>query len=131
MTAPTRTKMLRITTGHRPISLASIKPMPSDVEAGSAERARLYCSGRWRRARLRFLAGHPLCVLCEQAGCVVAAVAVDHRDGHRTVTWLHRFWDETRWQGLCLNCHNRKSATELAEWNRMGMDSGDTTGGGG
>jgi hypothetical protein len=111
-------KTMSITVKRRQIDLAVAKPPPSDQEAGSAERTRLYHSGRWQRARRRFLTAHPLCVECEAAGFVVAAVAVDHRDGHRCADWRRRFWDETTWQPLCLDCHNRKSAAELADWNR-------------
>jgi len=110
---------LRMGTGHRTINLAAVKPViPTDIEAGSAARKQLYHSGRWQRARLRFLAERPLCAECQAKGLVVAAVVVDHMDGHRTASWRQRFWDETRWQPLCIECHAVKSAAELAEWNR-------------
>lgn len=91
-----------------------------DDEIANAERVRLYHTAKWQRRRLAFLQSNPLCVECTRAGLVVAAVAVDHRDGHRHTSWRARFWDEARWQPLCIDCHNRKSASELAEWNRMG-----------
>jgi len=110
-------KQMRITPNHRAIDLAVAKAPPTDLEAGSAERARLYHTARWLRARHAFLVAHPLCITCEQAGFIVAAVAVDHRDGHRRTDWRGRFWDQTRWQSLCAACHNQKSAKELADWN--------------
>ena len=114
-------KTLKLHIQHRPIALAATHASTaSDQWAASAERVRIYHSGRWQRARLRHLRDHPLCVECTAAGLVVAAVAVDHRDGHRTGNWRDRFWDEALWQSLCLDCHNAKSAKELAEWNRLG-----------
>jgi hypothetical protein len=38
---------------------------------------------RWEKARLAFLAEHPLCVMCEQEGTTTAATDVDHRMPHR------------------------------------------------
>ena len=114
-------RMLATHIQRHPVSLASTRVTTgSDQRADSKERASLYHSGRWQRARLRFLRLHPLCVECTAAGLVVAASAVDHREGHRTGQWRERFWDEAAWQALCLNCHNVKSARELAEWNRLG-----------
>jgi hypothetical protein len=109
---------MRIIATRRQIDLSMAKAPPSDQEAGSAERVALYHTARWLRARRRFLAAHPLCVLCEQAGFVVAAVVVDHVHGHRRANWLRSFWDESRWQPLCLACHNAKTAAEVAEWSR-------------
>jgi hypothetical protein len=116
-------KSLRMGANVRALDLAATARgaarLPDD-EIANAERVKLYHTARWQRARLRFLADHPLCVDCEERGFVVAAVVVDHRDGHRHANWRTRFWDEERWQSLCIDCHNRKSATELAEWNRVG-----------
>jgi 5-methylcytosine-specific restriction endonuclease McrA len=111
-------KTMRIVPSHRAINLAVAKAPATDLAAGSAERVALYHTARWQHARRRFLAEHPLCVVCEAAGYVIAAVAVDHRDGHCRTDWRPRFWDETTWQGLCTDCHNQKSARELAAWNR-------------
>src|SRR5665213_787608 len=84
-------KQMRVTATHRAIDLAVAKAPPTDLEAGSAERARLYHTARWLRARHAFLVAHPLCITCEQTGFVVAAVAVDHRDGHRRADWRVTF----------------------------------------
>ena len=115
-------KSLRISLPHRPLDLASTThaSTATDQRAASAERAGLYHSARWQRARLRYLRDNPLCATCGAAGLVVAAFAVDHSEGHRTGDWRARFWDEATWQALCLACHNTKSATELAAWNRIG-----------
>jgi 5-methylcytosine-specific restriction protein A len=113
-------KTLRTSLAVRPISLAARGPKPTDREAGSAERAKLYGSARWQRARLRFLQANPLCIACTAGGLVVAADVVDHRDGHRNPAWRARFWDEATWQPMCRDCHASKSASELAEWQRGG-----------
>jgi 5-methylcytosine-specific restriction enzyme A len=113
-------RSLRIGSIVKRLSISTIKPMPTDMEAGNRERARLYNTVRWKRARLRFLQDHPLCRLCEEQGIIKAACVVDHRLGHQRQDWHGRFFDETQWQALCLNCHAAKSAEELAAWRRAG-----------
>lgn len=65
---------------------------------------------RWRRARKRFLAIHPLCENCKENRKLVAATVVDHIIPHRGEDRL--FWDETNWQALCKPCHDSKTMTE-------------------
>lgn len=65
---------------------------------------------RWRKARLAFLRRHPLCAACEKQGRVVAALVVDHKIPHRGDERL--FWDQSNWQPLCKDCHDRKTAME-------------------
>ncbi|MCK9569272.1 HNH endonuclease [Candidatus Pacearchaeota archaeon] len=64
----------------------------------------------WRRARLIYLAEHPLCAQCAKQGRRAAATVVDHIVPHKRNQEL--FWDEANWQGLCKTCHNRKTASE-------------------
>jgi 5-methylcytosine-specific restriction enzyme A len=59
---------------------------------------------RWRRARERFLARHPLCARHQRMGMVVAATVVDHIEPHRGDQKL--FWRESNWQALCASCHS-------------------------
>ena len=67
--------------------------------------------GRWRKARLGYLAKHPLCVKHEALGKVVAATVVDHIVPHKGDKVL--FWDSANnWQALCKQCHDIKTATE-------------------
>lgn len=73
------------------------------VQRGSAH-SRGY-GVRWRRARLCFLAKHPLCVMCSARGVVAAAVIVDHIKPHKGDAVL--FWSEANWQSLCAPCHDR------------------------
>ncbi len=64
----------------------------------------------WRKARLHFLADHPVCVECEARGMVRQATDVDHitrHDGDRTL-----FWDRDNWQSLCKECHDAKTVRE-------------------
>ena len=94
--------------------------MVTPLELAAAERQSLYHTQRWLRCRRQFLMDHPLCRECERAGLIVAAVVVDHTNGHQRADWRERFWDQDGWQSLCLDCHARKSAAELAAWNRAG-----------
>lgn len=70
----------------------------------------IYTTSRWREARARFLAKHPLCVTCEREGRVEAASMVDHRIPHRGDMAL--FWDTNNWDPLCATHHGRKTAAE-------------------
>lgn len=65
---------------------------------------------RWRKARKRFLAAHPLCVQCKSRNKIVSAAVVDHIIPHRGDSSL--FWDESNWQALCKSCHDSKTMTD-------------------
>ena len=65
---------------------------------------RLYDSVQWRKARARYLAAHPLCVMCLRVGRERRATVVDHIKDHGGDPGL--FWDEDNWQGLCAACHS-------------------------
>ena len=89
----------------RPIGIPE-RPKRRDVRPNAGKRG---YDARWRKARLRYLATHPLCVYCEKQGRKVAARCVDHivpHDGNQEL-----FWDmENNWQALCTPCHSRKTA---------------------
>lgn len=79
-------------------------------------RATSYARGydaRWRKARLAYLARHPLCAECKRQGRTTAARVVDHVTPHRGDPVL--FWDEANWQPLCdsttgpHDCHGVKT----------------------
>jgi 5-methylcytosine-specific restriction protein A len=76
--------------------------------------------GRWRKARSRFLALHPLCRYCLLQGQVTAAVIVDHRIPHKGDLTL--FWDEGNWQSLCTTCHVSTKAREEHGQRPIGID---------
>ena len=100
-----------------PISAPKHRPFPQTVkrhvpatEQRETTAQRGYNS-RWQKARLTFLASHPLCAECERQGKVTAATVVDHVIPHKGDQRL--FWDsENNWQSLCVTCHSRKTATE-------------------
>jgi len=60
---------------------------------------------RWQKARLHYLAKHPLCVMHKAQGQVVQATVVDHIQPHKNDMKL--FWDSSNWQSLCKQCHDR------------------------
>lgn len=63
-------------------------------------------STRWRELREGVLRRNPLCVHCAQRGLTRAAVDVDHIDGNPMNNL------STNLQGLCRECHSRKTARE-------------------
>lgn len=65
---------------------------------------------KWRKARIRWLQEHPLCVTCDAEGRVVAATVVDHIVPHKGDQRL--FWDRRNWQSLCKYHHDQKTAGE-------------------
>ncbi len=70
---------------------------------------------KWQQARKLYLQEHPLCVMCEGAGRIVAANVVDHKEPHRGDQKL--FWSRSNWQSLCTPCH---SGAKQREENRDG-----------
>jgi 5-methylcytosine-specific restriction protein A len=64
--------------------------------------------GDWKEYRLRYLAEHPLCVICEREGRLSPASVVDHIKPHRGDMKL--FWDPKNHQALCKMHHDRKTA---------------------
>lgn len=92
---------------HRPVAPAHQRQAEraADLARGSAA-SRGY-GRQWRKARVAFLARHPLCVEHERAGYVVEATVVDHVQPHRGDARL--FWSAENWQPLCKACHDRKT----------------------
>lgn len=83
-----------------------------DRERGQRADRKLY-TYRWAQASKRFLARHPLCVICLALGRTSAAKVTDHIVPHRGDEGL--FWDRTNWQPLCKPCHDEKSGKEAHE----------------
>ena len=81
----------------------------SDRLRGSAD-ARGY-DARWRAARKQYLTRHPLCVECLKENKLTPATVVDHIVPHRGDQKL--FWDESNWQPLCKDCHDKKTGSGL------------------
>lgn len=93
----------------------------ADQRRGSA-RQRGYDS-RWDKARLAYLASHPLCVMCSVQRRLTPATVVDHIIPHKGD--LRLFWDTDNWQPLCKPCHD--GAKQRAE--ALGYVSGCDAGG--
>lgn len=68
---------------------------------------------KWQKARLQYLAEHPLCECaeCTTSGAVVAAEVVDHIIPHRGDAKL--FWDRKNWCAMSKPHHDRKTARGL------------------
>lgn len=86
----------------------TLQRQAQDQRRGTAHE-RGYTS-RWSKVARRYRQEHPLCVLCMQRGAIVPSEVVDHIRPHKGDDTL--FWDETNWQALCKQCHDRKTATE-------------------
>ena len=84
--------------------------MYSDDRMRGGASARGY-DARWREARAIFLKQHPLCAFCQAEGKIVPATVVDHIIPHRGDQRL--FWDQTNWESLCKECHDKKTGSGL------------------
>ncbi len=71
-----------------------------------------YSTARWQKLRRAKLRANPLCEVCEAAGKIVLAHAVDHvvaiRNGGDPFPMLEGL------RSLCQAHHNEKTATDLA-----------------
>lgn len=67
-------------------------------------------TSKWRKASKKYLDKHPWCVECEKNGIHEPATETDHIIPHKGDKKL--FWDRNNWQGLCHNCHSKKTAKE-------------------
>jgi len=65
---------------------------------------------QWSKASKAYLCEHPWCAECLRHNKWTPAVLVDHIKPHKGDPRL--FWDQSNWQGLCLRCHNIKTASE-------------------
>ena len=101
-----RLKTLKARVSTIPMRLATVSS--GSWRAGKGTAAERGYGYRWQRARVGWLMAHPLCVMCEAEGKVVAATVVDHVVPHRGDMDL--FWDNTNWQSLCGDCHKAKTA---------------------
>ena len=68
----------------------------------------------WQVRSKRFLAAHPLCIMCQRQGRTTAATIVDHIIPHKGSLTL--FWDKANWQPLCKQHHDRtkQASTSMA-----------------
>jgi 5-methylcytosine-specific restriction protein A len=75
---------------------------------------------RWRKARAAFLAEHPLCRYCEEAGKLAPATVVDHVIPHKGNEEL--FWNVDNWAPLCATHHNASKQREERRGHAIGCD---------
>ena len=84
----------------------------------------LYDRQRWRNKRngLRIihLRNHPLCVMCDHDGFVIAATVVDHINPHKGDERL--FFDPLNLQSLCKRHHDSDKAFMEINGYRKGCD---------
>jgi 5-methylcytosine-specific restriction protein A len=90
------------------------KQVDSEYNRTSRPFKHLYNTSRWKKLRKQFLQEHPLCVECEAKDVIKAATVVDHMEVHKGDEDL--FWDESNWQALCKQCHDRKTAKKDGRW---------------
>lgn len=77
---------------------------------------------RWQVASKAFLARHPLCQCpdCDEGRKRVSlATVVDHKIPHKGDQTL--FWDESNWQAMAKQCHDRKTALQDGGLGRGGQ----------
>lgn len=70
---------------------------------------RLYNLALWKTIREAIRRRDPLCMICGIAASVIADHIIPAR------IWVAQggsFWDKKNLQGLCKECHDRKTATE-------------------
>lgn len=85
---------------------------------------------RWQALRSLHLRAHPLCAMCLQAGAIVPATVVHHKDRHQGD--LSKLYDPTNLESLCKRHHDSDAQKEeRAEENakpRIGADGYPTDG---
>lgn len=65
----------------------------------------------WQKRRARWLRAHPLCAICQANGRVTAATELDHIKPK-----AHGGTDaDDNLQGLCAECHARKSMSDRGQ----------------
>jgi 5-methylcytosine-specific restriction protein A len=112
---------------HRPPGWRATAEVKRALERQRPNAAARGYGAKWRRARLAFLALHPLCATCQARGRVVPATIVDHVVPHRGDQRL--FWDEANWASACKPCHDAKTALE-GRWGQARPSPAEGEGGG-
>jgi 5-methylcytosine-specific restriction enzyme A len=106
---------------HRPAGAQPSSEVGRALDRLRPSAARRGYSGRWRKARARYLAEHPLCASCQAGGRLSSAKVVDHVVPHRGDQRL--FWDEDNWEALCKPCHDRKTVRD-GRWGQRQQSDG-------
>ena len=101
---------------HRSAGAKSASAVKRELERQRPSATQRGYDSRWRKARTRYLAEHPLCASCLADGRLTAATVVDHvmaHGGNRQV-----FWDCDNWQAMCKPCHDSKTVCD-GRWRRQ------------
>jgi 5-methylcytosine-specific restriction enzyme A len=80
--------------------------VPNTTRAPKPEYEKWYNRAHWRRLRTLVLARDPICAICNRNASTIA----DHIKPHKGIWEL--FSDLLNLQGLCKQCHDRKTAAE-------------------
>jgi 5-methylcytosine-specific restriction protein A len=97
-------------TVHRPAGAEPASKVKRELDRQRLSAAQRGYGSRWREARARYLAEHPLCASCLAEGRLTAATVVDHVIAHGGDRQL--FWDCENWQALCKRCHDSKTVCD-------------------
>jgi 5-methylcytosine-specific restriction enzyme A len=78
-------------------------------------------TARWAKYSRHYRKVNPLCVECQKRGIIKLAKHVDHI---KPISGPDDplFWDEENHQGLCTECHSRKTAHEDGGFGREKSD---------
>jgi 5-methylcytosine-specific restriction protein A len=69
----------------------------------------IYGSSRWKKTSKDHLRKHPFCIRCAAIGKQTLATVTDHIV---PINQNGEPWNSDNHQGLCLKCHQKKSARE-------------------
>jgi 5-methylcytosine-specific restriction protein A len=97
---------------HRPLHVRiarEVKRRAFDAQRGSSSERGYDLT--WQKLRKQYLARNPLCVLCLQAGHVVAATVADHIE--RICHAPERRLDESNLRSLCKRHHDEHTAHQV------------------
>lgn len=95
----------------RTIGASTKLPRPcQELRESSARRGYSY---RWQKYAKGYLAAHPICLHCEQAGRSTLASLVDHIIPVLSGESDPNFWPASNHQPLCRRCHARKTAKDI------------------
>lgn len=95
-----------------PITQSQYDGIKIKYERGKSADYQCLYNYRWEKYSKARLKRHPLCVQCLSEERTTPARVTDHIIPHKGSR--HRFWDKSNHQSLCVECHNKKTATEGA-----------------
>lgn len=83
----------------------------------SSKKKQAYSTKRWEHYSIQFRKTWPLCVHCKRQGKSTAITQGDGVGQVDHIIWCEAnselFWDEENHQGLCRECHGKKTKMEM------------------